>query len=194
VSYIVRDQITVAGNVSLAPNSHVIFQAGNVTELDSAEFDGTNSSLEIIEVPCPNRMACGNGCGGGSMVMDQNGFVIPPQVAIAADSQSTVKSNVNPTASNIEVKSSTSTEARLWAYPNPFEREFQVGFSLPSAADCRLEVLDLQLRPMRQVLQGQILGAGTHQMNVDLGGMPAGVYLVRLQADGRSHFQRVVKQ
>ena len=67
VSFIVRDQIIVNGGVTLAPNSHVIFQAGNVIELVSAEFDGTNSSLEILEVPCPNRMACGNGggCGGG---------------------------------------------------------------------------------------------------------------------------------
>jgi hypothetical protein len=192
VSYIVRDQITVLNGVSMAPNSHVTLQAGQVVELYGVDFDGTTSTLEIVEVPCPNRMACGQGCAGGSMVMDAGEFVMPVQVA--ADSQATVKGNVTPTAPTEIAKPAIAAETRLWAYPNPFEKEFQIGIALPTPMACTVLVQDLQLRPIRTVTQDKELPAGSHQLNVDLAGLPAGVYLVQLQAGGRNYHQRVVKQ
>jgi hypothetical protein len=186
VSYIVRDLITVQGLVSLAPNSHVILQAGQVVEITSAEFDGSNSSLEIVEVPCPQRCAQGADCGGGAMVMDAGAFMIPAQAA-------TGEAHLAPTASAELAKPAIETETRLWAYPNPFEREFKIGFTLPDASVCSLAVLDMQLRPVRTVLAAQEIPAGTHQLAVDLGGLPAGLYLVRLQAGDGSYQQRVVK-
>ncbi|MFN8394222.1 MAG: hypothetical protein U0176_06045 [Bacteroidia bacterium] len=66
ISYIVRDQITVQSALPQASGRNVIIlQAGNVVEIDSAEFDGSVSSLEILEIPCPQRCAQGQDCGRG---------------------------------------------------------------------------------------------------------------------------------
>ncbi len=192
VSYIVRDEITVQNGVSIAPGSHVILQAGHVTELSNVEFDGSNSTLEIIEVPCPSRMACGNGCAGGAMVIDAGELVMPVQ--IAADSAPAVKGSAVPTTSVETATPAIETATRLWAYPNPFEKQIQIGIALPETMTCTVLVQDLQMRPIRTVLQQKEMPAGTHEIAVELGGLPAGVYLVQLQAGSRSYHQRVVKQ
>ena len=119
---------------------------------------------------------------------------MPVQVAIAADSHSSVKGDIAEPALVETAKPLAASATRLWAFPNPFEREFQIGFELPAAMVCTVVVQDLQMRPVRVVLQGGELLAGTRQMAVDLGDLPSGVYFVQLQAGGRSYHARVVKQ
>jgi hypothetical protein len=189
VSYIVRDQITVQNGVTLAPNSHVTLQAGNVTELSNVEFDGTNSTLEIIEVPCPQR--CAQGCGGGAMVMDAGEFLIPQQPS--TESQPSVKSEEAPLPYIASANPAANSETRLWAYPNPFEKEFQIGFTLPKTSVCTIMVLDIQMRPVRTIIQNKEMQAGTHQLPADLSGLPSGIYLLHMRACGRTLHLRVVK-
>jgi hypothetical protein len=69
-----------------------------------------------------------------------------------------------------------------------------IAIALPSPMTCTVLVQDLQMRPLRTVTQDKELSAGSHQLSVDLGGLPAGVYLVQLQAGGRSYHQRIIKQ
>jgi len=71
---------------------------------------------------------------------------------------------------------------------NPVTRSFAVSFSLVSGAPATLAVFDVSGRQVasRDVGAG---GAGSHR--VDLGRLPAGLYVVRLSQAGRSLSSRV---
>lgn len=126
------------------------------------------------------------------MVMDAGEFVIPEQPA--SESQPTIKNNAAPSESTTFAPLAMETETRLSTYPNPFEKEFQIGLVLPVSMTCTIALQDIQMRTVRTVIQEKEMQAGTHRLAVDLGGMPAGVYVVQLQAGARSYHHRVVKQ
>jgi hypothetical protein len=188
VSYIVRDQITVQGGVSVAPGSHVILQAGNVVELDSVEFDGTNSIVEILEVPCPNRMSSEAGCSGEGtvMVIDAGNIVQPSGNSLPALLDP-------PTKPFIESPAGIISPFSLWANPNPFHDQIELGITLDEEANCSLRILDLQMRPVKVILEDKLLGKGTHFLLEALNVNPAGTYLVELRAGERTLHVRVIK-
>lgn len=75
-------------------------------------------------------------------------------------------------------------------FPNPATGAVTVAFSLPSAADARLDVFDVLGRRVATLADGT-LAAGRHRATFSPDGLPAGVYVVRLAADGRVATARV---
>lgn len=69
-------------------------------------------------------------------------------------------------------------------YPNPFQGATTVEYSLPQATSVRLTVSDVLGRQV-DVLVDQRQAAGRHQVALDASEWPAGMYLYRLEADGR---------
>jgi hypothetical protein len=74
---------------------------------------------------------------------------------------------------------------RLAVRPNPISTRAEITFALPASGPARLTVFDALGRKVVTLLDGS-LGAGPHRMawdgrGADGAGMPAGVYLVRLQ-------------
>ncbi len=67
------------------------------------------------------------------------------------------------------------------AYPNPFNPTTTLRFSLPEAADVRLEVFNL-LGQRVATLVDERLAAGDHTAPFDASHLPSGTYLYRLQA------------
>ena len=67
--------------------------------------------------------------------------------------------------------------------PNPFRDATTVRFALPEAGPVRLEVFDVQGRRVAVLADGT-RAAGPHEASFDAGGLPAGLYLVRLAAGG----------
>jgi hypothetical protein len=75
------------------------------------------------------------------------------------------------------------------ASPNPFGAATAIAFALPQAGPARLGVYDMTGRLVRTLAAGQ-LGAGIHRYNWDGAddqghAVPGGVYLYRLEAEGR---------
>lgn len=67
-------------------------------------------------------------------------------------------------------------------YPNPFEGETTVPFTLNTAADVRLYLLDLSGRKVAGVVRkGRAAGAQSIKLNLRGLGLPAGDYLYQLQ-------------
>ncbi|MEM6784057.1 MAG: PA domain-containing protein [Bacteroidota bacterium] len=64
-------------------------------------------------------------------------------------------------------------------YPNPVATTAQVGFTLPTAEDARVEVFDLLGRRVATLTDG-LRAAGEHSVTLDAAGLPSGVYVVRL--------------
>ncbi len=67
--------------------------------------------------------------------------------------------------------------------PNPARGRATLGYDLPLASDVRLAVFDALGREIAMVVDAQRT-AGMHTATLDARGLPAGVYLVRLDASG----------
>jgi hypothetical protein len=88
----------------------------------------------------------------------------------------------------IEVPRGASLEL-LGFVPNPARRDARIAFALSSAAPARVEVLDLAGRRVFARDVGSF-GAGRHVLPLGDSRLEAGVYLVRLVANGRTEVTR----
>ncbi|PAP75047.1 T9SS type A sorting domain-containing protein [Rubrivirga marina] len=68
-------------------------------------------------------------------------------------------------------------------YPNPAAHTATVAFTLAGAGPVRLSVIDALGREVATLIDG-VRPAGTHDAVVDVSGLPPGLYLTRLNADG----------
>jgi glucose/arabinose dehydrogenase len=69
------------------------------------------------------------------------------------------------------------------AYPNPFNPETVLRFTLPQAASVQLTVVDISGRQVATLVNG-LQEAGVHQVAFNGTNMPSGIYLYRFQTDG----------
>ncbi len=76
--------------------------------------------------------------------------------------------------------------------PNPFESGISVGFTLPSASEVSFEVMNLNGQTLlTQSIQGT---EGYNQVSVpETAGLPAGVYFLKLGANGKTTLEKLVK-
>ena len=74
--------------------------------------------------------------------------------------------------------------ARIEAvYPNPAAGTARVAFALDVAGDARVELFDVTGRSVATLVDGPT-AAGAHTVDVELGGLAAGVYVVRFVTEG----------
>ena len=78
------------------------------------------------------------------------------------------------------------------AYPNPFFQSTTLTYTLPRAAEVRVEVFDVLGRRV-QILADGFRNAGVHRMTFEAGDLPSGLYLIRFSAGGVIDVQRVVR-
>lgn len=85
----------------------------------------------------------------------------------------------------VEIEGELPREAMLFAnYPNPFSQSTTLRFALPAPAVVRLAVYDVLGREVAVLVAGR-LAAGVYETGFDADALPAGVYVVRLEAGGR---------
>lgn len=80
--------------------------------------------------------------------------------------------------------------------PNPARGRATIAFTLPAAGSARLALYDVAGRCVRVLADGE-QSAGEHRLELELrdaagGALPAGLYLARLEAAGRTLVRRVV--
>jgi len=80
---------------------------------------------------------------------------------------------------------------RLDVYPNPFRDEVSLSLRLWTPGRVRISVFDLAGRQVDDIDCG-FLGAGLHRLSWKGSELPAGIYLVRLDAQGRSLVRKVL--
>jgi drug/metabolite transporter (DMT)-like permease len=76
-------------------------------------------------------------------------------------------------------------------YPNPFNPATVIGFELPRPGPVKLVVYDLLGRRVATLLEGA-RAAGHHEVLFDASGLPSGVYLCRLAAEGSSAVRKMI--
>ncbi|PAP75944.1 malectin domain-containing carbohydrate-binding protein [Rubrivirga marina] len=102
-----------------------------------------------------------------------------PPVALTAPETIVARSSALPDVVTLERPS-----------PNPTHGRAVLRYALPEASDVRIDVLDLLGRPVA-VLEDGSQFAGWHEVAFEGAGLPAGVYVVRLLADGQAAVQRL---
>lgn len=81
----------------------------------------------------------------------------------------------------------------MLVYPNPFEKEVTITFSLAETSNATLYVSDLQGRKLATILTGQVPN-GQFSYCTDLGKLESGLYLVTLATeDGRTIVEKIAK-
>jgi hypothetical protein len=76
-------------------------------------------------------------------------------------------------------------------FPNPFNSTASIRFALSHAGQTRLLVYDLQGRVVAKLTDGYY-DAGYHQLDFNASGLPAGMYLLRLQSAGVNLLQKAI--
>ncbi|NBC18709.1 MAG: T9SS type A sorting domain-containing protein [Bacteroidetes bacterium] len=84
-----------------------------------------------------------------------------------------------------------STHRLLPNHPNPFSETTTLSFELTTPADVRLRVFDLLGREVATPVRS-FLSEGRHTAQLKATGLSNGVYLVRLEANGRVDTQRII--
>jgi len=77
--------------------------------------------------------------------------------------------------------------------PNPIHDQLRVAFRLTAPAAVRLAVYDVGGRRVATAFQDAI-GAGPHELTLNLTGHPAGLYFVRLKAGDQADVTKVVRE
>ena len=77
-------------------------------------------------------------------------------------------------------------------YPNPFQAETQIQFTLPKSADVHLEVFDLLGRKIATLVNGTY-PSGTHSVRVDASDWAGGLYVYRLRSGDTSLTRTMAK-
>ncbi|MEM6783034.1 MAG: PKD domain-containing protein [Bacteroidota bacterium] len=81
--------------------------------------------------------------------------------------------------------------ALLGNYPNPFAASTTVEYALPQATAVQLTVYDVTGRAVAQLVDGA-MEAGYHSAAFDASALPSGIYLARLNAEGRTFTERLL--
>lgn len=96
--------------------------------------------------------------------------------------------------SGIEDNSTLVTPAEfalLPNYPNPFNPETRLRFSVPNVSHVTLTVFDITGRQVAVVVDG-VVSSGIHQYIWDAGGFPSGIYFAYLTANSEYQLQKLI--
>jgi len=79
-------------------------------------------------------------------------------------------------------------------FPNPAVGALALGYTLPQSAAVHVTLLSLTGQPLRTLAEVSLAPAGTHTLPLgSLTGLPSGVYLVQIAANGYVSTQRLVQ-
>ncbi len=70
-------------------------------------------------------------------------------------------------------------------YPNPFHTTTEIAFSLPLSEEVRINVYDILGHEVARLIDG-VMPSGSHSVKWDASGVPAGVYVYKMETGGAS--------
>jgi hypothetical protein len=97
---------------------------------------------------------------------------------------SNIELYVGTTVSN-EQDLSSPTSFELSAYPNPFNPSTQLQYTLPEAGSVSISVFNVLGQQVRTLAEGT-RSSGVHNTRFNATGLPAGMYMIRLESIGQS--------
>jgi len=112
----------------------------------------------------------------------------PAQASVQATATQALEAQAEAMASTAAVPETYVLEGN---YPNPFNPETEIAFTLPQAATVRLVVFDMLGRAVAHLVDGA-LAARRHQVRFEASHLPSGTYLYRIEAGSFVQVRRMV--
>ncbi len=106
----------------------------------------------------------------------------------AMSTQLAIRKLEKPSVAEIEKPSGYTLDAN---YPNPFNPQTMIGFSLIESGEVKLAVYDMLGREVGLLIDGY-RNAGAHQVIFEAGDLPSGMYVYRLETPG-GNFSRTMQ-
>lgn len=123
--------------------------------------------------------------GTGPYDIPAGGSLTVAFALLASTSEAGIVENAQQARSAATVAAEQTTPAGRFvlesAFPNPAQASATIRFSLPEAQHVRLAVYDV-LGRLVATLADEVRAGGEHPVRLDASGLPAGTYLVRLEA------------
>jgi hypothetical protein len=167
--------LTIVSSGRVAAGGQVLFRAAqSITLLPGFTAEPGSAFTAAIEA-----------CGGTEPLPLQ-----PEDESDPEGENTAVSRSENPPAEAVGSVSEV-LASRVW--PNPFTSEMMVEFELPSEAEVYLTLQSVHGGRISELMSGQELPEGTHRVTVEGRNLPAGLYVLTLQAAGRMATHRVVK-
>ncbi len=95
----------------------------------------------------------------------------------------------------VGIKTETGVSALFESYaiqPNPFNPVTTIKFSLKNESEVSIKIFDLKGQAVVNLLNNEKIGAGNCRIVWKAGGLPSGIYLVRLSTDKEVLINRVI--
>jgi len=80
-----------------------------------------------------------------------------------------------------------------FAYPNPFNQEFQILITQEREGPVDVRLFDMNGKLLKTIYRKAHLEVGQTTIKLDLIGIPAGTYFLELRKPGRSQTQKFIK-
>lgn len=74
-------------------------------------------------------------------------------------------------------------------FPNPFNPKTRIGITLPNSGVVKIEVFNLLGESVAEAIEN-IMNAGTNFVDIELNGLPNGIYLLRIKIDEKYQLLR----
>jgi hypothetical protein len=141
---------------------------------------GTNDNIETDPIFCD--------WPGGDYTLYETSPCLPANnscgVLIGAEGQGCT----DPTA----VETAPEPLARFSSYPNPFNPQVRLSFSLATAGPVQLKVFDSSGRLVATLLNGEVREAGAQSFDWRADDLPSGIYFARLRVGGEVQEEKLV--
>jgi hypothetical protein len=84
------------------------------------------------------------------------------------------------------------TAFELSAYPNPFNAQASIRFSLPSESPVSVKLYDVTGREVRTLVEETRAAAGEHSLTIDASNLASGVYIATLRSGTAAQSQKLL--
>lgn len=85
-------------------------------------------------------------------------------------------------------------DSNVWVYPNPYQNEFRIQYQLSQNADVNIALYNMLGAKVADIVPLNSQQAGTHTYRFDAQQLPAGMYFLQTNIDGKTHLQKLVQQ
>ena len=186
------------------PDWYAFDTAGGPVQVTLHPTPGRSGRLDLYDAP-PDPYETGPSALGRDFAAGQRGASVAAVLAPGRHYVRVRHDGVGPgdwrrpyrltvTAAPPALAAATEAGAVLLApnAPNPFRAQTTIPYRLPSAGPVTLAVYDALGRRVAVLVDG-VQEAGAHRATFDGDGLPAGLYLVRLDAAGQTATRRVMR-
>lgn len=183
------NDIQISGNISMANNYNVIFEAGNEVAVLPTAIVPPSATLRLNSpfdfsnpMPQASPTYVSSFCNGENAQYQANTLradILAYYDSIAVEEQNTIALE-------------NSFDASI--FPNPSNGETQASITLPESALTSIKVIDMSGKVVSEPLTDELIHKGKTVFNLMTDQLNAGIYFVNITVNGERRVLRLIKQ